>query len=108
LCAWTDQITNTFSGSGRQFLATKNGPPEPLLAPDQIFCDSRFLQHGMIDTSSITINVGFAHAHPIGIPVSHFNDVLRISTICGRVHLSSNINTLLKLLSLQVCIWVWL
>ena len=33
-------ITDTFPGSGGQFLATKNGPPRPLLAPDRIFRDS--------------------------------------------------------------------
>jgi len=35
----TDQIADTFSSPGGQFLATKNGPPGPLLAPDQIFHD---------------------------------------------------------------------
>ena len=67
------------------------------------------LLYRKIDTSSITTNVGFTHVHPICIPISHFSNALCISTVCGRVLvLSSNIITLSKLLSLQVCIWVWL
>ena len=65
------------------------------------------LLYRKIDTSSITTNVGFTHVHPICIPISHFSNALCISTVCGRVLvLSSNIITLSKLLSLQVCIWV--